>query len=103
MSTQLIITLTIGLLGSGGIVAAIVALLKVRPETGQILVTTAQGVVIMQSGVIERLEKEIKRLSDELEEMRTENQKLRNRIREVEKQNGNKNGLEDRADEKGLV
>jgi predicted RNase H-like nuclease (RuvC/YqgF family) len=50
----------------GGLVTAIVALYKVRPESGQIVVTAAQGALLVQSGVIENLQKEIQRLTEEV-------------------------------------
>lgn len=79
-----VIVLAVGILGSGGLIGAVIALLKLRPEAGQIMVTTAQGVVIVQTGVIDSLRSELKRVSDELDELRTENANLRLRIRQLE-------------------
>jgi len=55
----------------GGLIAAIVALYKVKPEAGQIVVTAAQGALVVQTGVIENLQKEILRLSQEVQELKT--------------------------------
>lgn len=55
---NLLVTLIVGLLGAGGIAGAIVALLKVRPEAGQIVVDAAKGAVVIQSGVLEELRQE---------------------------------------------
>lgn len=86
-----LISVVLGLLGSGGFLAGIYALLKLRPEAGQITVTAAQGAVIVQSGVIDSLRQELNRLSDELEDMRKElglareeNGQLRTRIKMLE-------------------
>lgn len=60
----------ISFIGGGGIVTAIVALYKVKPESGQIVVTAAQGALVVQTGVIDNLQKEIKRLSDEVDALK---------------------------------
>ncbi len=64
----------------GGIVAAIVALYKVKPEAGQIVVTAAQGALLVQTGVIDNLKKEIERLNGEVSDLKKENQELRMRV-----------------------
>ena len=64
----------------GGVVAAITAAYKLRPEAGQIVVTAAQGALLVQTGVIENLQKEIVRLTEELRQIKVENQDLRNRV-----------------------
>ncbi len=48
----------------GGLVAAYSAWYKVKPEAGQIVVTAAEGALIVQTGVIDNQNKEIKRLSE---------------------------------------
>lgn len=75
----------------GGFLSGIYALLKLRPEAGQITVTAAQGAVIVQTGVIESLNTELKRLSREIDELRKElaeerreKNQLRKRIRDLE-------------------
>jgi threonine dehydratase len=92
MSGHDIVVLVVSIIGGGGLIAGIVALLKLRPEAGQILVTTAQGVVIVQTTVIDNLQKELTRMGKELDELREEcrvrEEMLLNRIRELEKASG---------------
>lgn len=54
----------------GGLVTAIIALYKVKPEAGQIVVTAAQGALLVQTGVIENLKKEVERLNTEVIELK---------------------------------
>lgn len=84
MNTATIIVGIIGIVFGGGVASAVVALIKVRPEAGQILVTTAQGAVIVQTGVIESLRQEIARLGEEMSELREQNDRLRARVRDLE-------------------
>lgn len=86
-----LISVALGLLGSGGFLAGIYALLKLRPEAGQITVTAAQGALIVQTGVLESLREEIDRLREDIQELRTSlereqdiNRKLRDRIKKFE-------------------
>lgn len=88
MTAHDIIIIVASIVGSSGVVAAIVALVKLRPEAGQILVTTAQSVVIVQTSVIDNLQKELARVSHEMEELREEcrvrEESLLSRIKELE-------------------
>jgi hypothetical protein len=84
LSGRDLVVLAVGIVGSGGLTGALIAVLKFRPEAGQVLVTTAQGVLIVQTGVIDSLRDELKRVSDKLEQMEKENAGLRARIRELE-------------------
>lgn len=92
MSGNDIVVLVVSVIGGGGLIAGIVALLKLRPEAGQILVTTAQGVVIVQTTVIDNLQKELTRMGNELDELREEcrerEEMLLNRIKELERVQG---------------
>lgn len=99
---DLIPTIIQALFSAGGL-GAIYLLLKLRPEAGQITVTAAQGVVLMQSNVIDDLRKENKEFKEELKKMeekfdeqelrftnklqamQEENNSLRSRIRELER------------------
>ncbi len=65
-----ILTGVVSFIFGGGLVTAIVALYKVKPEAGQIVVTAAQGALVVQTGVIENLQKEIIRLGVEIEELK---------------------------------
>ena len=89
------ITLVIGILGGGGLMTAVRTFFTVKPEAGQMLVTTAQGVVLIQTGVIENLEKELKRVADESKQNKENFEKcasreklLHDRVWELEKQAG---------------
>jgi hypothetical protein len=66
MSAETLITI----FGSGGIIAAIVAIFKLRPETSRIIVSAAEGAVIVQSETINNLHKDVKRLRDDVQEER---------------------------------
>jgi len=68
-----LLTVTITLAGGGGVLGGLYALLKLRPEAGQITVSAAQGAIIVQTGVIENLQKEITRLSQHHTELEMEN------------------------------
>lgn len=67
-----IVLLVSVLIGSTGVIGAIVAFYKLKPETGQILVSTAQGVVIIQTGVIESLREELQDVRVTIKELRAE-------------------------------
>lgn len=86
-----IIQIILGFLLSGGFLAGIYAILKIRPEAGQITVVAAQGAVVVQTGVIDSLREEMARLRTEVTELRqeleverAENKGLRVRIRNLE-------------------
>jgi cell division protein FtsB len=100
----------IAVVGSGGIIGAIVAFLKVRPEAGQIAVTAAGDALVVQSGVITTLRDEntqlrsrlenleskvalmmdlrerVEELEDERKKLRAENGRLRKRVASLETQ-----------------
>lgn len=58
MSSETWVAILIGLVGGGGIVGGLTAIIKIRPEAAQISVSAAQGAVIVQTGVIESLQDE---------------------------------------------
>jgi predicted RNase H-like nuclease (RuvC/YqgF family) len=104
------VPIIIAVVGSGGIVGAIVAFLKVRPEAGQIAVTAAGDALVVQSGVITTLREEnsqlrirlenleskvalmmdlrerVEELEDERKKLRAENGRLRKRVASLETQ-----------------
>lgn len=82
-----IVVLVSAILGAGGLVGGIIALLKFKPEAGQILVTTAQGVVLVQTSVIDSLQKEVARIGKGYDECRQREQKLQDRVAELERIN----------------
>ena len=80
----------VALLG-GGFVAGLVALLRFRVDKDAVIVTAAQGAVIVQSGVIDALQEELQRaradrneaqqktaaLEQEIERLKTELKKAK--------------------------
>lgn len=62
MDTQLIV----GLLGGGGILGGFVALFKMRPENTRIIVSAAEGAVVVQTKTITNLVNEVERLHEEV-------------------------------------
>ena len=60
----------------GGFLGGIYALLKLRPEAGQITVTAAQGAVIVQTGVIDTLKSELTRAQGRIEALEAEQSKV---------------------------
>jgi threonine dehydratase len=63
MDVSTLAPLVVAVLGVGGFVGGIVALIKLRPETGQIVVNAAQDALIVQSGVLQALHDENTRLN----------------------------------------
>lgn len=102
MTTSEIVTLLAVVIGGGGVAGAVVALLKVRPEAGQIAVSASQGALIVQSGVIDTLQEENGQLRQRLEDLeskvalmvdlrvkvtqlKAENTRLRSRVTDLER------------------
>lgn len=77
MDTQSVVNIIIAVVGSGGFLGGIYALLKLRPEAGQITVTAAQGAILVQTGVIDTLREELIRVRAELHAVEKENEALR--------------------------
>ena len=63
----------------GGFFTGIVALLRFRVDRDAVVITAAQGAVVVQSSVIDALQEELQRA-------RTERNELRDRLSEVEKE-----------------
>jgi septal ring factor EnvC (AmiA/AmiB activator) len=81
---------------SGGVTGSIVALLKVRQEAGQIVVTAAEGALVVQTGVIENLRTEMKRLEKDLTEAR---KMIENQSEIIKRQAETIEGLNDQIQE----
>lgn len=81
------VTLAAALLGTGGIVGAVVAIIKLRPEAGQIVVQSAEGAVIVQSGVIATLRAEVERLQERVTEIETIAETAEARTQQLESEN----------------
>lgn len=56
------VAVLIAIVGTGGIIGGLVALLKVRPESGKLIVEAAEGAVLVQAGVMRELRAEIEAL-----------------------------------------
>lgn len=80
----LIVTTLIG----GGTLGGIYALLKLRPEAGQIVVTAAEGAVVVQTAVIKSLQEENRRLQERVSLLEVEREQDRRRIAQLERQLG---------------
>lgn len=78
-----VLTGIISFIFGGGLVSAAVAMYKVKPEAGQIVVSAAQGALLVQTGVIENLKREIERLNNEILTLKAENGDLRKRIDQI--------------------
>ena len=76
--------LIVAVVGTGGVVTAIVAFIKVRPEAGQIAVTASEGALVVQSGVIK--------------DLRDENAHLRTRLEDIESKVALLGSLRERVD-----
>jgi FtsZ-binding cell division protein ZapB len=83
------------LLTSGGLLGGVYMLLKLRPEAGQIIVTQAEGAVIVQGKVIDDLQ-------EQNAELKVDNKSLRARVTSLEAKNreleGENRGLKHRVE-----
>lgn len=66
--TTILLVIT-AIVGSGGILGAVVAFFKLRPEKDSIVVTTAQGALLMQTGISAELRKDNERLKERVHEL----------------------------------
>jgi len=83
--------LIIAVLGGGGIIGAVVAFLKVRPEAGQIAVTASEGALNVQIGVINTLRQENESLRKRIDAVDSKLQAvydLKTRVEQLEHENG---------------
>lgn len=84
------------LLSTGGLIGAIAILVKLRPEAGQIIVTQAQGAVIVQGKVIDDLQEQNAELKEENRQIKAENTEIKSQNRELKRRVGT---LEDKVTE----
>lgn len=104
MNTAVLIS---ALLGASGVVGAFVAFVKLKPERESIIVTAAQGAVVVQSSVIEDLANELKRTQEQFAaleadlrvEMAAMNDELRNVTEERDRLDVENGHLRRRLDE----
>jgi DNA repair exonuclease SbcCD ATPase subunit len=71
-------------IGSGGLILAVVAWRKVGPERQSIIVDAAQGAVVVQQGVIEALEDQLERQRQETDSLRAAYADLDERLKACE-------------------
>jgi hypothetical protein len=88
MSTEALAAVVVAVLGSGGLIGGIVALLRVRPESGRLIVEAAEGAVVVQSGVIDQLRREISGLREDLDEELERRTKCEERLDKAEDEIG---------------
>jgi hypothetical protein len=88
MDSEIWAVILAAVFGGGGIFA----LLKIRPEAGQISVSAAQGAVIVQTGVIDTLRSELGRTTNELAkvegrlaQLEEDHMRCQERLRELER------------------
>jgi cell division protein FtsB len=82
MSAVELVPIVVAILGAGGIAGSVVALLKLRPESGAIVVSAAQGALVVQTSVLNELHKENERLRDRVSTLERELAALRTEVRE---------------------
>jgi len=80
-----LVPIIVSVLGAGGLIGAVVALVKLRPESGQIVVTAAQGALIVQTGVIDSLRDQTQWQQARILALETDNGHLRNRVDALER------------------
>lgn len=98
MEAGSIVTLVGLVLGGGGIAAGVVALIKVRPEAGQVVVTAAQGALVVQSGVIDELKEELVRVHGELNRERDKSNRYYQRLETLERDVRRSEEIRDKLD-----
>lgn len=72
--------LIIALIGGGGLIGAVVALMKVRPENNAAVVTAAQGAVLIQTGLMEQLRSALEETRQELAAERAARRELEEKM-----------------------
>lgn len=94
MGTSAILPLVIAILGAGGVVGAISAWRKVQPERESIIITAAQGALVIQAGVLEKLQEELERAHEQIAELRTEVEAVNDELHaEVDQLRGERDAL----------
>lgn len=87
---------------ASGLIGAVVAYIKVKPESASILVSTAQGVVVMQADFVDELRGELARVTaeqkrlnelllevtEERDYLRGENRALHEQVEELQRRVG---------------
>lgn len=81
--SQTTVQLVTAVIGAGGLLTGIVAFLKLRPENDSVVVTAAQGALLVQSGVVDELKEELGRAKQMNIDQGTEIIELRREVREM--------------------
>lgn len=84
MEPATVISLVGILIGGGGLTAAIVAIVKLRPEAGQIIVNTAETTVKLQSQFVDDLQEERHLLKEQVEQQSRALAAMETRLAKVE-------------------
>lgn len=74
------VTSVVVVLLGGGFITGLVALLKFKPEKDAIVVSAAQGAVVVQSGVIDALQEELDRARADLSALREDFDAMRREL-----------------------
>lgn len=75
------------LTAAGGLLGAVIAWRKIQPEKDSIVVTAAQGALVVQSGVLDELREELQRIRADHEELRGEIRRVRSERDELRTKN----------------
>lgn len=86
--------LLIALIGAGGITGFVIALLRWRPESANVAVTTSEKAVVIQASILEDLQEERK---TEREQWEKERERFQNRLTALEAEVGAMHKLNQRV------
>jgi predicted RNase H-like nuclease (RuvC/YqgF family) len=81
------ITVLVSLLGGSGFLGGIYLLLKVRSESGSIIVKSAEGLVLMQSNIIKEYQESLRSAHDKIEALEARETELEKRLQAAESEN----------------
>lgn len=73
----------ISVIGAGGVGGVLIGLLKVRKEGDSIVVTAAQGALVVQSGVLDEVQDELRRSRETNEALERSNARMSAELRDT--------------------
>lgn len=85
MDADTLVPIIVAAVVGGSLTGGIVALFKMRPETGAIIVSAAQGAVVVQASVINDLNAENRRLRERVTALELEREQDRERMAALER------------------
>lgn len=88
MSAQVIVEIALAVIMPGGLIGAIVALIKLRPDENTAVITQAQGAAVAQDTLVKGVERERDYWRDEAIRLRQENEHLRRELERLEREVG---------------